>query len=149
MLNSFQNYLLNPNNKYIIWEIVKLYHPDIPETTTSKKGIISKTIDKIKIYPKYDWICIEYNYNGKIAIGLEFEVNLLGIGWKIEDFVKQYNNNKFKAWRFSDDSKYIPTDYSKEESERISNDPDINDLLISFNVPKPTPEEMIKYYYED
>lgn len=120
-MNTFQKFMLKPENVNIAIDIARLYHPD-------RKNL------KIVVKHHYDWVIIEGH---NIAIGIEFPVALMGLGWKIEHFKKIADEGKFRAWRFVWDNKYP------------SNDPDVNPILENYNVPKPTPKEMMKYYYKD
>jgi len=116
------------HNRPIVHEVVKLFHPEMSDLELSS----------LKIGTKYSWVTID---GRGVSIGIEFNPGFIGMGWKMKDFVQAYNKKRFRAWRFVDDSKYIP--YPN------SNNPEVHDLLISYKVPKPTPKEMFKYYYSD
>lgn len=131
--STFQHFMLDNSNKLIIDEIISLFHPNIKENIT--------------LYHKYDWVCIK---SKNISIGIQFETTIdgkpmYGPGWKIKDFIKAHINSKFKAWRFVDDSKYKSPTSIDDIEDKI----DINQIMIKHNVPKPSPNEMYMYYYED
>lgn len=142
--NQFQKFLTNKENFHIIKEVVKLYHPNLKETYVDKKGKEKSVWDSIKVYLKFDWVCIS---SDKIDIGIEFEVRKNGqiimSGPKpLSDFENAFQTSKFRAWRFVSDSKY-----SKEYP--APNNPDVNHILEKYNCPRPTAIEMSKYYHSD
>jgi hypothetical protein len=142
MLNNFQKDMLKPENRHIAWEIVKLFHPETPDTFVSRKGVEYKCIDKMQVYSKYDWICISFMMKDiKCDIGMELPTKFYGTGWKMKDFEKQMKN-RFRAWRFSMDSKYVP-----ETPEEVH--PDINLILNKHGIRKPSPTQMMDFYYKD
>lgn len=142
-MNDFQKAMLE--NKSAAWEIVKIFHPDIkgeyPNNYTDK---IIITKDRLKITHQYDWIIIELRVQShiKVHLGIEFECHLMSGPKPMELFVKEHDNNKFRAWRFADDSKYVQLD-----PENYSNS--VNYVLKHFEIPKPTPKQMFFYYHKN
>ena len=160
-MNKFQKFMTNPDNKHIVWEIVRLYHPDIETTYVSPYNNKNKESD-INVSIKYDRIIISGKFNYipqpignrvSVEIGISFKPSFYGTGWKLNDFVNEHNKQKFRAWRFAfGDSKYdsksaIWNEETKEFDDK--NCPDVNNIMIKHNVPKPTPKEMMDYYYRD
>lgn len=137
-MNKFQQFLLDKNNKQLILDIIKLYHPDLSEVD----------IKHVKVTPKYDWICLNSNI---VSIGIEFRhpTDIWGEGHKIKVFERIHNTSKFRAWRFYDDLSYKKTEIIAGEIVADSNCPDINELFVKYNVTKPTPKELYDYYYRD
>lgn len=132
MINNFQKSLIL--NEECIWEIVKMFHPDIKES--SKK--------KIKAYTKYDWICIE---GPGISIGVEFECHLMSGKKPLHLFEQELKNNKFTCWRFVDDSRYKlekEHEYLKTLYKNV-----LNDILAKHNISKPTAKQISDYYHSD
>ncbi len=133
MINRMQSFLIQEENQSKLFEIVRLFHPYL----TSMNGL--------SVSAKYDWICVR---GGAVDIGIQFPTGLTGTGWKKEDFEKQHNNNKFKAWRFADDKYYGKSEYFGIEYMSALN-PYVHTLMTLLEIPKPTPHEMMKYYYSD
>ncbi len=148
-MNTFQRFLLKPENRSIIHTIIKLFHPDLLDEYPNpyKEGKTIKLDDRLKIGIKYDWITIEANIPsyGRISIGVEFNSTVMSGTKPLKRFEQSLIEDKFKAWRFYDDVKN--KSYSEEGHE--TNNPDVHDLLISLKVPKPTAQEMSDYYHQD
>jgi hypothetical protein len=159
MLNTFQKFMLNPENKHIAWEIVRLYHPDIetkyisPYSGKEKEANIQIQgyYNGIEIKGKFNYIPQPTGIRVSVNIGVSFTPRFHGMGWELSDFEREYNENTFKAWRFRyDDSKYIEITWNEEL--KIFESPtnyDVNSILTKYNVPKPTPKEMLNEYYSD
>ena len=134
MINNFQKSLIS-NNK-CLWQIVKTLHPDIPEDKKST----------IKAYTKYDWVCITgYGIN----IGIEFECHLMSGNKALHLFEKELKNNKFKCWRFVDDSKYKIEKDEQYKYLSILYNTIINTILIQNGIEKPTAKQMSDFYHSD
>jgi hypothetical protein len=135
--NSFQKALLK--NKDAAWEIIKVFHPDILEEYK----------DRLKIYLKYDWVCIELKAqkNISVSIGVTFQCNLYSGNKPLHLFEKELKNNSFKAWRFYDDSKSI-IGIVPDNEVNMYNDK-VNNILNRYNIPKPTAKQMSDYYHSD
>ncbi len=143
-MNRMQKFLVNKDNKHIILEIIKKFHPDFPEYYISPhSGKKKKSIDWVRVTVKYDWVCID---GPGVSIGIEFPVSFWGTGWKLKDFVEELENNQFRVWRFSLD-KRCGSKYDFESSDDFKKS--VHKLLIDNKVPKPTPKEMFNYYYSD
>jgi hypothetical protein len=148
MTNRFQKHLLQPENRHIIWKIMKLYHPDLNETWVSKSGKTHNVLDWTDVFAKYNWVTITFKHI--VDIGVKFIVPFSGRGWKIDDFERTAGNSKFKAWRFISDSKYEEPAWDAESREFITSaNPDINPLFEELEIPRPTAHEMMKFYYSD
>lgn len=134
MLNNFQKSLVS--NKECIWDIVKLFHPNIDE---NKKG-------EIKVYTKYDWVCIN---GGCVDIAIEFECHLMSGNKPLHLFEKELKNNEFRGWRFVSDSKYKLEDKDEFKYLKILYKKCLNDILNKHNIQKPTAKQMSDYYHSD
>jgi len=132
MLNNFQLNLINPNKKYIAWEIVKVFHPNIDDAQMSK----------LKVETKYDWITLEIK--NVVAIGLEFECKLSSGKKPLELFQKELENNSFRGWRF-----YLDPKCKDEADDELKLNAEINAILTKYNVRKPTAKQMFDYYHSD
>lgn len=139
-MNTLQKFFKQDNNKPILIEIVKLFHPDI-ESYKSPKS--SKPLSNyLNVYFRYDWVCIKGNFpdNKYVDIGICFDIKLSGRGHYMSDFVRILKKDNFIAWRFNTD--YIEEDYPYN----IKN---INTLFSKYNVPKPTAKEAYNHYYSE
>ena len=125
-MNKFQHFMIFKQNRPIVYEIVKLFHPELSDLE----------LPSLKIFTKYSWVTID---GRGVSIGIEFNPGFSGIGWKMKDFVEAFNKRSFRAWRFADDKKFKT--HPHEE--------DISHIVKKHNIPKPTPTEMMKYYYSD
>ena len=128
-MNDFQKAMLN--NIDVAWQIVKVFHPDIDDSLK----------EKLSITIKYDWIILRIK---KVSIGIEFECHLMSGYKRLELFEQERKNNKFRAWRFVDDSKYNLDDCFKDVHVDA-----INSILKQENIPKPTAKQMSDYYHSD
>lgn len=149
MRNNFQ--LAMTQNTDVAWEIVKLCHPDITEEYISpyKKEVIITTKNKLNISCKYDWVIISLRIPEiTVSIGIEFECHLSSGPKSIDLFEKELKNNKFRIWRFWDDSKCISDHLERsKESEKLSDE--LKNILVKYKIPKPTAHQMSKYYHSD
>lgn len=126
-LNDFQNSLIG--NKDACWEVVKMFHPNIDD---SKK-------DNLKVSSKYDWVMLDLGK--KVSIGLKFECKLSNGNKPIELFEEERLNNRFRAWRFADDSLFR-TDVDSEYTEFL------NSILSKHSIKKPSTKQMYDYYHK-
>ena len=72
MTTQFQKRLID--DKETLWAIVKIYHPELPDTwETIKSGTMSVKDNKLSAYQKYDWVCIDFRVKdyGLISIGIQ------------------------------------------------------------------------------
>jgi len=107
-------------------ELIMLLRPDVTD----------KDIENVKVRLQYDWVILKSN---KISIGMRLKHDLWGMGHKLSAFEEIVRSGRFKAWKFYDDHKY----------QNSEGQVDITDLLKKYNVPRPSAEQMFKYYYED
>lgn len=123
-------------NKEAIWEIVKIFHPEIDELNKSK----------IKAYLLYDWVHIR---GCGVDIGIEFECHLMSGSKPLSDFEKELRNNKFRAWRFAGDSKYKLEKEKDFDSLRALYCQLVNSVISKHQIQKPTAKQMSDYYHKD
>lgn len=139
MLNTYQRFLLNPKNKNVIIKIVKHFLPDVKDSWLSNSG--KSTIylkDKVEVIPVHSWIIIRLS--NKSDIGIDFPTYFSGRGYELKHFQKALKDSKFRVWRFA-----LDPNYSLNNSEY-----ELHDFLTKeLNVPLPTAEELMKYYYRD
>lgn len=163
--------MIDAANKHIAEEIVRLYHPKFEPTYVSK-GSGKEHKRDILVNALHDWVVIQVpiskSFTSKmdISIGIDFLLypgdefpkngllagELYGPGWKLDTFEKIHKNSAFKAWRFSDDSKYLESAECLEKYGTMTPlevNPDVNEILKKHNVPRPTAQEMFDYYYQD
>lgn len=149
MRNDFQSAMLN--NKDVAWEIVKVFHPDVLEEYPNihKEGVMLTTKDKLKITLNYDWVVIYLSLQSHItiSIGIEFECYLQSGPKSIDQFEHELKNNKFRAWRFWDDSKITLDDNYRKEILLLSEE--VNNILNKHQIPKPTAQQMSYHYHKD
>lgn len=129
-MNNFQKSLIT--NSDCVWEIVKLYHPDFNNKNNIKASI------------KYDWVIISAK---GVSIGIEFECHLMFGNKPLCLFQQELENNKFRSWRFTDDSKYQFQQENKTLEVLYSNL--VNNILSNYNISKPTATQMFNYYHTD
>lgn len=134
MMNNFQKSLTS--NKNCIWDIVKIFHPDIEE---EKK-------EKIKAYIKYDWVCIR---GCGVDIGIQFECHLMSGFKPLHLFEKELKNNEFRAWRFVEDSKYKLENKEELRYLKVFYKKCLNDILKKHNIEKPTARQMSDFYHSE
>lgn len=153
----FQKKLIEDKNT--CWDIVKLYHPDIPDFTTTDKGdkIDVKAL-RMCISLKYDWVIIDFKVKdyGCISIGIHNakNYNLFGMGITKKMMQRDLDNGttQFSVWRFVKDKFYQPsisietTAYTLKEQELAEKA--IN-LLKSKGYKLQSVEEFYKIYYQD
>lgn len=144
MLNNYQKYLTNINNIDKVITIAKWFNPELKDSWMSRSGKTKMFLkNKLDVRCKYSWVTIRLH--NKISIGIEFEHNLMGSGWNLNDFEEAIKIRKFKIWRFVDDPFF---DDSKSYNSS-TNDLKYHDKLINLGVPLPTAEQLYKYYYSD
>jgi hypothetical protein len=147
MVTQFQKTL--PKDIDTLWDIVKVYHPDIPEEA---KGKVSTSLN-------YDWVCIEFRVKGYgyVAIGVDncCQYALWGDRVSKADMIKALQDGTvtFRTWRFSTD-KLFEKDIAKSlspEHKQLENE--LSDksieILKSAGYKLQSPEEMYHIYYED
>jgi hypothetical protein len=112
-LTLFQKTL--PNDLDTCWEIVKIFHPNIPEFTTNNKGQkISVRDHLLKAYGgNYDRVSIEFRVRGygyiHICINNCHDTSFMfGPSVTKERMQNALDNNKvqFRAWRIVTDETY-------------------------------------------
>jgi hypothetical protein len=135
-LNRFQQFVLDGKASSVITEIIELFHPGYKPV--NKIG----NLKPIKVYPRFDWIMIE---QGDVNIGISYRIGIdgklfMGTGYTIQDFTKAYSSSYFQAWRFVNDRSYVPN---------ADNNHNMNEFFAEHKVPKPTPQEMLDYYYSE
>lgn len=136
-MNRFQQYMLNlPEDKKL--EIARIFNPEL--TGVNKNG--NKSIPTFQ--QKYDWVMIYLN--NKISVGITFHHGFTGTGYKMKHFIEAYEKNSFKAWRFVDDPNF-KRNPDEDDNEGLTRK--INEYFKQNPCPKPTPQEMITYYYRD
>lgn len=150
---KFQSRLLS--DKDAIWDIIKLFHPDIPNTVSSFKGDkIFNVRDKIEVYVKYQWVCISFRIReyGVIDIGITNSNNhtLYGGGITKDDMKDALDNGdvKFRAWRFSLDKIYRENEELARKTEK-SLDYMAGRLLSLHGYKLVEVDEWFDYYYSD
>lgn len=108
--NIFQYNLIRDNET--LWKIVKLFHPDIPETYVTKKGEVKFTKELIKASAQYMWVTIRFSVKeyGCIDLGITNCKNstLWGQGVEKIHMKKAIKSGdvKFNVWRFILDKLY-------------------------------------------
>jgi len=149
-INNFQKAMLN--NKDVAWEIIKIYHPDILESYSNNyNDKIITTKDRLKISIKFDWVVIELMVQKhiKVSIGIEFQCHLMSGDKPLYLFEKELRNNKFRSWRFYDDSKFILENKEEYKYLKVLYNNIVNNILNKNKIPKPTAEQMSDYYHSD
>lgn len=144
------------SDKDALWDIVKLFHPDIPDTVTNVKGTKTYSVkdDKMETYLKYQWVCISFKVRGygliDIGINNTENHNLYGSGVTKKDMKEALKNGNvsFAAWRFCIDSIYSK---NKELSDknRDSFSYMAGRLLSLHGYKLIEVEEWYEYYYSD
>lgn len=145
-MTKFQAKLIS--DKDTLWNIVKLFHPELPDEVPNNAGMISVKDVRLCAYTNYDWVCIEFRARGYglISIGVENcnDVNFkhLGMGHKLEDFQRTLDEGgvAFRAWRFamdckSDDGNPDVAEYTK--------------ILTDAGYELQSAKEWYDYYYKD
>ena len=130
MINDFQKRLLK--DKVLVQEIVNVMCEgvEIPEHI-------------YHVGTKYDWVTISSKTG--IDFAMKFDTPFWGNKIKLKDFQEAYKEDTFKIWRFVTDSSYKEGKRNLTKLEEYS----FKKLMKVYNVEKPTPEQMYKYYYED
>lgn len=148
-LNDFQKAMIKNND--VAWEIVKIFHPDILEEYPHKykEGKMISTKDRLRIESIHDWITIKVSCQGHVdaSIGIKFECNLSSGSKPLHLFENELKNNRFRAWRFYDDSKSVKGIVPKSEANGYNDK--VNALFIEHKIPKPTAQQMSDYYHRD
>jgi hypothetical protein len=159
MTTKFQKKLMNDLDT--LWGIVKIYHPDIPEHTTTNKGEqLNVKEKKLSAYLKYDWVCIDFRVKGYglISIGVDNcnQTGLFGPRISKQQMSKALRDGtcSIRTWRFSLDSKYksfTPEKGSwntRSEAEEALDQKAV-ELLTSKGYGLQSVDEMFQIYYED
>ena len=148
-MNNFQKSLIA--NEDCVWDIVKLYHPDILDEYPNKykeKSILTR--NRLKTYSKYDWIIIKLYVQThiKVSLGIRFECNLMS-GNKPLHLFQQELENGFRTWRFVDDSKYEKDGGIEYKSLETLRNSLVNNILSNYSILKPTAKQMSDFYHSD
>jgi hypothetical protein len=133
-INNFQEAMLK--NKDVAWQIIKVFHPEYDDSFK----------EKLSIQTKYDWIML--NIKGA-RLAIEFECHLMSGDKPLHLFEKELRNNKFRSWRFVDDSKYKVEKEKEFDYLRVLYNNLVNDILNKNKIPKPTAKQMSDYYHSD
>jgi hypothetical protein len=145
-MTKFQAKLLS--DRGTLWDIVKLFHPTMPDEVENFKGtkIVNIKEERLAAYSKYQWVVIEFRVRtyGLISIGITNVRNSTCYGSGI---TKQHmsddianGNVKFDAWRFSLDKLFNSV---RDKSEQAS------EILISKGYKLIEVDEWYNYYYQD
>lgn len=146
MKTEFQRKLVK--DKETLWTIVKIFHPDIPETFETKNGPLSVKDNKLCAYLKYDWVCIEFRIKsfGVVSLGIDNCHQWELFGPKITKNMMQKALNdgtcKFHVWRFTRDEMSAAGQSKELEAAAI-------DILKKAGYSLQSVSEMYKIYYED
>lgn len=145
MRTKFQRNLTE--DKDTLLKIVKIFHPDIPDSITTKQGITIPLQVIITPDEKYDWVIIygKVQGYGTVSIGISNSNHYSLFGPKItkEDITEALIDGSihFRLWRFVDDLLSDTTNGTMEE-EAI-------DLLKQKGYTLQSVEEFYKIYYKD
>lgn len=148
---KFQSDLVK--DKDTLWDIVKIFHPDIPEEVTTRAGHkrIVKNHMKASAHPHYSWVEIEFRVLGygyvHICLDNKTNTSLCGSGVMKSDMQEALDLGKVSitAWRIVNDKGYkneYPRIVGKEELETVA-------LLLSRGYSLISADEWYYYYYQD
>jgi hypothetical protein len=150
MANNFQKSLLL--NEKCIWEIIKLYHPDILDSYPNKYKEGSILIkNRLKVTTRYDWIVIELHVQThiKVSLGIKFECHLMSGNKPLHLFQQELDNNIFRCWRFYDDSKHKDEKGIEYDNLKKLRNFLVTNILSFYNISKPTAKQMSNYYHSN
>lgn len=153
MATEFQKRLLADTDT--LWQIVKLMHPDIPETQVANKAkVLSVKNDKLKARLHYDWVCIDFHVRGwgDVSIGVDNSRNHKLYGphitkQQMADSLKD-GSTSMNVWRFVNDKKHDPNAILESKPE----EPCIKlavELLYTKNYKLQSADEMYEIYYAE
>lgn len=149
MASKFQQQL--PKDIDTLWEIVKIWHPEIPDTwETKRSGIMSVKENKLNPYCKYSWVCIDFRLAGygQVSIGIDNGNNYSLYGPRTtKDDIRQAMAKgliTIRTWRFSLDK------LSREdESQDEVNNQRTTELLKQKGYTIQSVDEFFDDYYSD
>lgn len=108
---KFQNKLLQ--DKECLWDLVKLFHPNIPDTVVINEGkVLSVKDDKMAAYPRYSWVSVDFRVRGyglvNFAVNNKENFTLWGNGVTKADMQEALDNGDVTmgGWRISLDKIY-------------------------------------------
>lgn len=142
-------------DKETLWAIVKLLHPDIPETFIGNKDrVISVKKDRLACNLRYDWICIDFQVRGwgQVAIGIDNSRNYKLYGPHITK--KQMaaslldGTTTMNVWRFVNDKGHDPDHIIESKPEEPGIIAAVK-LLYDRGYKLQSADEMYEIYYEE
>jgi hypothetical protein len=107
----FQSKLIE--DKECLWDLVKLFHPNIPNTVESNKGIMLSVKDKVIASSKYTWVNISFKVRGygliDFAVDNKTNHTLMGNRVTKKDMQEAINNEQvtISGWRTCLDKVYV------------------------------------------
>lgn len=156
-MTEFQTTLIN--DKETLWEIIKIYHPGIPEYTQYKKKLVSVKDVILKVRPHYSWVNIEFNVKeyGYISFtinNMDSDHSIWGNKHTLANFEQYIKQKKltFRVWRFYDDCQFVNSDpLAKEKTYKEKLDGireiEIIQLLKNKGYKIATAQEWFNNYY--
>ena len=152
-MTQFQKRLLADTET--LWAIVKLLHPDIPDTFIGKKDkVIDVKKDRLAAHLRYDWVCIEFRVRGfgQISIGISNAKNYKLMGPNVTKAQMTTalldGTITMKVWRFTLDKWYDQDAIvlSKPEEPILAQ---AAQLLYNQGYTLQSPDEMYGIYYSE
>lgn len=156
MTTEFQRKLIKDIDT--LWEIVKIFHPDLPDSAISRKGNNYSWKDKMRVYEHYDWVCIEINKipnYGSVNISISNSQNYKLYGPKVTKAemktALEDGTITMDIWRFAGDDGYKDRTLNTIDERAL----DLGkkergiELLKSRGYTLQSVDEFYKIYYED
>jgi len=153
MTTEFQRKLIKDLDT--LWEIVKIYHPTLPDLAISRKGNEYSWKEKMRAYWHYDWVCIEIikipDY-GSVHIGINNSQNYTLYGPRVTKAEMKTaiedGSITMDVWRFAGDAGNRKDTLDQRKLDAPQKEKAV-ELLYSKGYTLQSVDEFFKIYYKD